>query len=235
MKRKTLVILLMVLVLPVLPVTSLPPLREGEYWQSTVELLNLNVDGSINPVNVNCTKEFTFITEVVFHLTFEVNQLAWEDFGDGNGTGPLANGSIGFISGNLQPFVVTSNDNLLSLSRTATLFTDEHPIGSRHIVSPILYGERIPDFGLLVVKNGTEPALRFQVRDDIPSYVTTFFAVVGGGLLIPNGGSEPVPFSWNPIDIINQWASALAPIAPFAVLAGAVAIAMVAILKAVRR
>ncbi len=188
MKRMQLIIIIFIFFLTTTPVLAEDILEQGSYWQSTVSVLNLYVDGSINPVLVNLTVDMDYVAEVVFHLSFTDTSLDYDKFGKGNGTPALVNGSRGYINGILQPFNVQTNDHLIGLSRTATIFKDDKATKGVHIVSPVLYYERSPPRGLAVLGGVAVPYFMFEIRDKVTDFCDSFYAVIGGSKWV---GIEP--------------------------------------------
>lgn len=159
-----------------LPVTAEDPeiFTEGSYMIPVIEELNLTVDGSINPVLVNITKEFDYIMRIIWYLHWEENAIDYGEFGTGSA---LENGScICYDGSSLNGYVKNIHD-FSHWAYDLRIDSDDRVPKSNHLVSRLSFFKMSPPYGLKIKDGHTFSVV---INDNIPSYCDDFAVTVQG-------------------------------------------------------
>ena len=166
------------------------------------EKLDLSVDGSINPVRKNLTKDFDYITEIHFELDYEQTDWIPSDFAAGN---PLDNGTVIFVDS--EPFFstnITKNDFFFLVCHEAEFIQDDKTPKITHIYGKFKFGSvEFCSFGLPYLDNSS---LYFVGQDNLTdgSYDIEEFEVLIFGYAFDTT-KKVTPDLVNPFDTMNIW------------------------------
>lgn len=166
------------------------------------EIIDLILDGSINPVRKNLTKDYDFITKLHFELDYEQTDWIPSDFAASdaleNGTATISeNGAL--FDGNF-----TQNDKVYFAADIAIVVQDDKTPKVTHIYGLINLFEIMPIYGLAYT---TIDSLYFIVQDNLtaPAYAIVEFQVLVIGFKwddTKEASSSPP----NPFETLNTWA-----------------------------
>lgn len=166
------------------------------------EIIDLILDGSINPVRKNLTKDYDFITKLHFELDYEQTDWIPSDFAASdaleNGTATISeNGAL--FDGNF-----TQNDKVYLASDIAIVVQDDKTPKVTHIYGLINLFEIMPIYGLAYT---TIDSLYFLVQDNLtaPAYAIVEFQVLVIGFKWDETKDATVQPS-NPFETFNIWA-----------------------------
>lgn len=155
------IILIMTIILPFASAAA-PDTFASTKQIPKAEIIDLIIDGSINPVRKNITKDFDFITKLHFELDYESATWIPTNFAASapltNGTSTIA-GSTPLFDGNF-----TQNDKVYLVSDVAVVLQDDKAPKLTHVYGLINLFEMIPPCGLAYE---TDDSLYFVVRDNL--------------------------------------------------------------------
>lgn len=165
------------------------------------EIIDLILDGSINPVRKNLTKDYDFITKLHFELDYVQTDWIPSDFAASdaleNGTATISeNGPL--FDGNF-----TQNDKVYLAADIAIVVQDDKTPKVTHVYGLINLFEIMPIYGLAFT---TTDSLYFIVQDNLTAPV---YAIVEFQVLV-------IGFKWdetkdvtaqppNPFETFNTW------------------------------
>lgn len=168
-----------------------------------MEAVDLLVDGSINPVRKNLTRDYDFITKIHFELDYTQNVWIPSDFAASdpleNGTATLTEDGTLFGSGNF-----TKNDRVYFVSDFTTFVVDDKAPKITHIYGVINLFEIIPIYGLAYTSRNS---LYFIVQDNLtaPAYAIIEFQVLIQGFKWDETKAAIQSFP-DPFETFNIWA-----------------------------
>lgn len=211
MKRQLLVIPLLILFIPVLPANAV--------LQPVIEELDLFVDGSINPVHINQTGDYTFITRILFSLHWRSNAINHDDFG--LIVAGLVNGTSISYDKQLLTGPMTNIHDFAHVAFDSAIVTDDKNPKDNHLTSRLSFFKFIPE-GL---RMGNNRNLTFTVEDDMTA-AGDLFVVIIEGYKTADTGNPPVNAVWSPVNILNFWVTSAMPVAAMGIFTLVAAIAI---------
>lgn len=211
MKRQLLVIPLLILLIPVLPANAV--------LQPVIEELDLFVDGSINPVHINQTGDYTFITRILFSLHWRSNVINHDDFG--LVVAGLVNGTSISYDGQLLTGPMTNIHDFAHVAFDSEIVTDDKNPKDNHLTSRLSFFKFVPE-GL---RMGDNRNLTFTIEDDMTA-AGDLFVVIIEGYKTADTGNPPVNAVWSPVNILNFWVTSVMPVAAMGIFTLVAAIAI---------
>lgn len=208
------------LILVIVSLFSFIAVPSTSQHQPLIEELDLLLDGSIDPVHVNQTEDFSYITRIIFNLHWRTNAINWDDFGLIEGG--LANGtSISYDR-------VVLNDPITILHEFAHFSYDidvktdgKNPVDN-HLSSRLSFFKFVPA-GLLIAGARN---ITFTVADDLTGAGDLFNVILEGYKAGETGPGTPVTATWSPVNILNFWVTNIIPVAAFGIFILVAAIAI---------
>lgn len=187
--------------------------------QPIIEPLDLRLDGSITPIHVNQTEDFTYITRIIFNLHWASNDLKWSDFG--TLAGGLVNGTaISYDNETLNDPVKIIHE-FAHLAYDVEIKSDDKNPQINHLSSRLSFFKFVP-IGLDMGENRN---LTFSVRDNLTAVCSLFLVSVEGWKALDDTGKYIAP-AWSPVNILNWWATNAIPVAALGVFILVVGIAI---------
>lgn len=165
-----------------------------------VETVSLFIDGSINPVLVNLTKDFDHVMRIVWNLVWGEVNIDFDQFG--TLAGPLTNGTEVFYNGTSVNGAVTAIKDFGTVSYDVRIDTDDIALTTNHLYSRLSFFKIVDPLKGLDVHNFD---LQFQINDDITAACDDFFALVQGYKFVTLS-EEIQEFPLNPFEYFDRWA-----------------------------
>lgn len=173
-----------------------------------VEVIDLLFNGT-TPRLCNITRNFQWISRMVWTLDFVSNQLLFTNFAGGsgltNGVDVLSNGSSFLGDG-----AITMNHEFAHTSFDLIVLSDEAGTKNRILLARWSFFKFVPPNGIRHVDN---TSLQFLIQDDLTAAglaISEFTVTIEGfrSEFIPLAVGDPLSEFWI-FDVINWWAFAL--------------------------
>ena len=174
MKKIYLVLIIFALQLSLIPVVGQDVLEETGYRKPVVESLDLMVDGSITPVLVNITKDYDYISRVIWMLHFIDNEIDYNTFGL---LGALTNGSELIYDGSSLNMPIKTLNDLSHMSYDLRIDSDDKNPKDNHVVGRLSFFKFVPPYGLKMKEGHTFQA---KINDDLSAVGSVFILTVEG-------------------------------------------------------
>ena len=192
---------LIILFLPVVSIAAIADINDTDRKQFPLsETIDLLLDGS-TPIRINLTKDFDFISRILFELGYDDPTFIGSEFAKGSA---LSNGIC--ICVNNEPFFdfnITKNDHFPRIAYDTTIFQDDKQPAETHIYSRFSFSKFSSPYGLAYTSNSSFFVI---IQDDMTAV----------SLAIVEFNLEIQGFRWdetkieqqeltNPFDTMNIW------------------------------
>ncbi len=149
-----------------------------EFIHPVAEVVDLLINGSI-PILINVTRDFLFITVLIWTMDFVANTFKFTDFAAGN---PLANGIQVLHEGTsiLGNGAITTNEKFAHTSFDLQILTDEAGVKNRILLARWNIVNAVPPDGIRFVNN---QSFQFLIEDDLTAVglaITDFTVTIAG-------------------------------------------------------
>lgn len=195
-----------------------------------VEVVDLLFNGT-TPRFCNITRDFQWISRMIWALDFVSNQLLFTNFAGGSG---LTNGVDVFSNGTsfLGDGEITMNHEFAHTSFDLIVLSDEAGTKNRILLARWSFNKFVPPNGIRHIDNAS---LQFLIQDDLTAVglaITDFTVTIEGfrSEFIPSAVGDPLG-ELVIFDVINWWAFALQQNIIFIIVLLAAIIAVIKILR----